>query len=553
MKDLLLKNKGRFILYVIACFLPVISRISTQFIFAIMLDSIKSSLEKGDMNYFIKSTIISLSIVLLGSILFIISRFMRISYMRDTILEVRMNAFKNILKKTYKDFHKKSKEVYISNLVNDINIFEETFFINLINIIFSGGLYIVCIIILLFLDYKFAIGIVLMSVMVFFISKSFEKKTVNLKEKVSTSNEKFTVNVANTFNGIEILKLNTIEKKFLEKSLKAIDEVEINKFRYTVFTQTQRCITQFLSKVIYVGILVYILYLIFNGESLIKAIFMMQIANMCIWPIGQVVPLFNEFKASANIYNKITNDHKEDVKLLKQHTEFEFNSNISAKDLTFNYEGKEIFKHATFNIEKGKKYLLKGSSGSGKSTLIKLLSRIYDDYDGEIKIDDVDYKNIKEQSFNSNVSFIYQDVFLFEDTIFNNIALFKDLPEEKVLKAAERAGLSEFLKEKDLGLQDMLMENGKNLSGGQRQRISIARALVKDASILFVDEGTSNLNEELGSAIEDIFLSLDNTVISISHRYYQGVTEKYDYVIEIKDKKIKQYSSEEYFSQVVII
>lgn len=96
------------------------------------------------------------------------------------------------------------------------------------------------------------------------------------------------------------------------------------------------------------------------------------------------------------------------------------------------------------------------------------------------------------------------------------------------------------------------MENGKNLSGGERQRISIGRAIVKDSEILFVDEGTSSLDEELGRRVEDTILSIDSTVIAISHRYYEGISEKYDYVLEIKDGKIKQYNAEDYFMEVAI-
>ena len=177
---------------------------------------------------------------------------------------------------------------------------------------------------------------------------------------------------------------------------------------------------------------------------------------------------------------------------------------------------------------------------------------IYDDYKGEIIVDGINYRDIKESSLNDKVSFIYQDVFLFEDTIYNNIALYKSYEESKVLKAANNAGLDGLLRKKEKGINEMLMENGKNLSGGERQRISIARAIVKDSQILFADEGTSSLDEHLGRKVEDTILSLDCTVIAISHRYYEGVTEKYDYVLEIKNKEVSMYNANEYFMEVAI-
>ena len=93
----------------------------------------------------------------------------------------------------------------------------------------------------------------------------------------------------------------------------------------------------------------------------------------------------------------------------------------------------------------------------------------------------------------------------------------------------------------------MLLENGKNLSGGERQRISIARSILKESQVLFVDEGTSSLDEELGRLIEETILSLDTTVLAISHRYYEGITDQYDYILEMKNKKIQMYDSSNYF------
>ena len=549
MKDLLLKRKSRFILYVIACFLPVIDTLLRNISIALLIGSV----ETKDINYFFKVFALSILFIIIGILLFVISRFMRISYMRDTILDVRMNAFDRILKYSYKNFSKKSKDVYISNLVNDINVFEQNFFLRLINTIYQGGVYVISLIILFFIDFKFALGIFAISILMFFISKSFEGKTVRLQEEVSTNNEKFTTNISNTFNGLEILKLNSIEDKFLYNTLKAIDKVEKKKLYYTVFTDSQRSFTNILGYGVFIGIIVYCINLALQGASFTKLTLMIQLSNGCIWPIVQILPWFNELKASAKIYDKITKDDEEkDSEIIKE-KEFKFDSKLEVNNLRFSYDNKEIFKGANFVIEKGKKYLIKGVSGAGKSTLINILSMVNDDYEGTITLDGVNYREINEKSFNDNISFVYQDVFLFEDTIYNNIALYKDMKEETVLKAAIDAGLEDFLNERPLGLQEKLMENGKNLSGGQRQRISIARALAKGANILFVDEATSSLNEELGRAIENTLLSLDSTVIAISHRYYEGISEKYDYVLEVKDGLVHQYSSKDYFNKLEVL
>lgn len=549
MKALLLKRKKAFILYLIACFLPVVNQLMGSVGFALLLGSV----QRASMSAFYNAAIAAVIIVIVSSLLQLLSRFMRIRFMRDTLLDIRIQAFDKILNDSYTHFSKKSKEVYVSNLINDINIFEQHFFHRLLNVIFRGGVYVFSILILVFLDIKFALGIFIMSLVVFLITKSFESKTVALQNDVSTLNEGFMIKTSNTFNGLEILKLNNVEDKFLDQTMQSIEQVENKRFHFTVFTEGQRSITNVLGFGIFIAMLMYLMSQGFNGVSIAKITFMLQLGNGCVWPIGQVMPMFNELKASLKIYEKITKSENDHEGRVIGERDFSFKESIEVDALTFQYDDKRIINNATFKLEKGKKYLLKGASGSGKSTLIKLLSKIYEDYTGKIKIDGINYHELSSEAFNNNVSYIYQDVFLFEDTLRNNITLFKSIDEDKVLEAVKKSGLDELVAEKEGGLDMLIEENGKNLSGGQRQRISIARSILKKSEILFADEATSSLNEELGRSVEETILSLENTVVSISHRYYNGVTDKYDYVLEIKNGQLMEYPSDVYFREVVAV
>lgn len=546
-KELLLKRKSKFVLYIIACFLPVISQLLSNYGLALLF----GNLEIRDMDYFVKTLILVGLFVVLGSLMYLVSRFMRISYMRDVLLDIRMKAFEKILNTSFRDFSKKSKETYISNLINDINIFENTFFLKLINLIFRGGTYVTSIMVLAFIDFKFAAAIFIISILLLMISKLFQKKTISLQEEVSSENENFAIEAANTFNGLEILKLNSLEDKYLLKTVKSIDKLERKKLNFSVFTDIQAASTNLLGYFISVGILIYLLMRFESGLSFTRITFMMQLSNMSVWSMTMIPPVLNELKSSSNIYDKITKKI-EGTDYEAGSREFVFNQEIEIKNLSFNYEGQEIFKDTNFTIEKGKKYLLVGASGSGKSTLINILSKTYDEYTGDIFLDGVDYREVNEDSLNENISFIYQDVFLFEDTILNNLTLFKDYDRPKLLDAVENAGLRQLIQSKDKALEEVLIENGKNLSGGERQRISIGRAIIKDSSILFVDEATSSLDEKLGRHIEETILNVDSTVIAISHRHYKGITQRYDYVLEIVDKKIVQTPSGEYFKEAVM-
>lgn len=547
MIELLMKRKKAFLTYLFACLLPIVSQLMNAFLFAFMLGSI----EERTMEAFYKAMGFGLVFIIGTSLLFLISRFLRIRFMRDTVLDVRLAAFDKIMRMNFDQFSRKSKEVYISNLINDINVFEQNFFFRLLNIIFNSGTYFFSILILMILDFKFGLSVLGISLIVFAIAKSFEKKTISLQEDVSDLNEKFTVDVSNTVNGMEILKLNQIEGPFLDKTLKAVNQVETKKMKLGVFSQAQRGVTMVLGTAIFVGLLLYLLERVQNGMSYTQMAFMVQTASSCIWPIQQVMPLVNELKASVRIFDKITKDEELDEASPAGEKPFDFNHAVKVKNASFSYNGKNVLKDINLTIEKGKKYLVRGASGTGKSTLLKILSKTISGYKGEIDVDDVPLKEISMDAFNDKVTFIYQDVFLFEDTLYNNISLYQNINERIILAAAEKAGLKDVLDHFDQGVHHFLSENGKNLSGGQRQRVSIARAIAKNSEILFADEATSSLNYELGCAIEETLLNLECTVISVSHRYYQGITEKYDFVLELSEDGLKQVPAEIYFREAV--
>ncbi len=547
MKELLFKRKVKFILYVIATFQFVIDHFAQMAIFALILGAV----EKAEVTYYKTVVIVTIIFIIYSPINFLISRMLRIRYMRDTILDVRKMAFDKIINMPFKQYSQKSKEVYISNLINDVNTFEHRFFYSLLNFMINIIMFVLSLLALIVLDYKLAIAMFGFSVLLFILASFFTKKTTALEQSVSTTNELFTTDMSNTFNGIEILKLNNIEDKFLKKSIGTIKRLEKRKYQANVFTELQRNVIRILAFAVSVSVVIYLGYEMQGALSLAAAGFIFQLSSSISNYLIEAFPMWNQMKASISIYNKIAKPEENTVNIGKGTQEFKFEERIEVSQVNFSYDQKQILRDASFMIEKGKKYLIKGVSGAGKTTLMNLLAMVYDDFEGKITVDGIDYREILEKSFHEKVAFIYQDVFLFEDTIKNNISLYKDIPVEQINYAVEVCGLNTILEEKKSGIEERLTENGKNLSGGQRQRISIARAIAKNAEILFVDEGTSSLNADLGREIEKVFLELDNTVIAISHRFYEGVTENYDYVIEIKNGAVHSYPAKDYFNEVI--
>lgn len=547
MKEILLEKKGKFVLYIIACFIPVISDLLQIAVLALVFEAVGNE----SMEALKIAAYAAIGATILIGVLFIFSRLMRISYMRDVVLALRIKAFDKIVNMGYKQYNIKSRDVYVSNLINDVNTFEADFFISLINVIFRFFMYLSALVILFVINWKIALIIFSVSILVWFISKFYEKRTVKYQKDVSTANEKFTVDVANVFNGLEILKLNNIEETFLDKNKKAIKSLEHKKFKFNIFTSFQLYSNFAIGNFVIIGLVIFMVYQLQHGLSYGLMIISIQLSSNIIFSLVNLFPLVNKLKASAAIFEKIT--AKEDVIEAKgSKIPFEFNDSINIKDVSFSYENNDVFKSINFSFGKGKKHIIKGPSGSGKSTLFKLVSHIIDDYDGCIDVDGVDLKTVSIASFNEKVSYVYQDVFLFETTLKENICLYKEYTDKEVIEACEKAGLKDFIDSLDEGIYTMISENGKNLSGGERQRISIARALCKKAEIIFVDEATSALNDEFGRQIESTLLSLEATVISISHKYFDGITNKYDTVLEIKDGHIASFSGKDYFDEVLV-
>jgi ABC-type multidrug transport system fused ATPase/permease subunit len=215
----------------------------------------------------------------------------------------------------------------------------------------------------------------------------------------------------------------------------------------------------------------------------------------------------------------------------------EFKQGIEFKNVEFSYEEEEqrILSDINLKVKKNGKYLIVGPSGGGKSTLLKLFRKYFEPTSGNITIDGFDLRDVKRDQYFKLVANIEQQVFIFEDTIKNNITLYKEYTDQEVNAALEASGLTEFVKNSPDGLDSILYDNGKNISGGERSRLVIARALLNKASILFMDEAFASLDMERAREIEKTILGLkDMTVINVSHVIFKDTRELYDRVIMVK-------------------
>ncbi|EPP31943.1 ABC transporter family protein, partial [Chlamydia psittaci C1/97] len=195
--------------------------------------------------------------------------------------------------------------------------------------------------------------------------------------------------------------------------------------------------------------------------------------------------------------------------------------NLEFRDVSFSYDNeRKVLKNLSFTINKGEAIGIVGPTGSGKTTISKLLPRLYEVSQGDILLDGVSIKSYSKSSLRDHIGCVLQNPFLFYDTIWNNLTCGKDIPEEDVIHALKQASAYEFVQKMPQGVHSLLEESGKNLSGGQQQRLTIARALLKNASILILDEATSSLDAISENYIKEIIGQLKGqcTQIIIAHK-----------------------------------
>ena len=232
-------------------------------------------------------------------------------------------------------------------------------------------------------------------------------------------------------------------------------------------------------------------------------------------------------------------DDSADTVFFENTKEAQKNSVVEYSDVSFGYTGKNVLNHISFSMKKGEMTALVGPSGSGKSTIASLLARFWDIREGTIKLNGKDIKNISLGSLMDQISMVFQRVYLFKDTIYNNIAMGRpSATREEVIEAAKKARCYELIRSLPEGFDTVIGEGGASLSGGEKQRISIARCILKDSPIVILDEATASVDADNERVIQEAISELckNKTLLVIAHRL--KTIKDADQILVVSDGKI---------------
>ena len=385
-------------------------------------------------------------------------------------------------------------------------------------------------------------------VIVFFIvTLMMEKKSSANADKMTETQTRLTKEVLATLQGMQVIKsynLGGENNRALRKSIKdtsrTLLDLEKSVAPYTVIQRIVMGITTV--AMVYVS-----LNLNLSGELPLAETILMIMASFIIFEgligAGSNMAIIRACENAIDSVGFI--DSMPDMKE-GSITEPIKNHNIVFKDVSFSYDDRPILKDVSAEIKENTMTAIVGPSGSGKTTFCNLIARFWDVNSGEILIGGKNIKDYKIENLMNSISMVFQDVYLFEDTIENNIKFGKqNASHEEVVQVAKKARCHEFIEALPEGYNTLIGEGGASLSGGEKQRISIARAMLKDAGIIIFDEATANTDPENEDKLKEAIESLtkNKTVIMIAHRL--KTIRNANQILVLKDGEIVERGSHE--------
>ena len=532
-----LEYKWQFFARVITISLVALASICFDFMMGFIVDIFSN----GDVEKFIPIIIATVTLIIVMFLAEYLDGLVMSKYIKNTVNYLRCDIFSKIISKDIKNFSLDNSGKYISILYNDVKLIEDSFLNNIFLVISSLLSFIISLCALFYISPYIVIFIVIFGILGFVIPNRLSKNLIIQKNEYSKSLEDITSITKDLFSGFEVIKCFNITKKmnkiFIDNSLK----VENAKRKSYILEALIKGFSLSFSVTIYLGVLILGGYLMYKKNiSVGTAIIIIQLSTHIVGPVKTSISLINQIKSVTLISDKIKTILDSPNENLENESLEDFKQCINVENVKFSYSKDRLaLDNINLTFEKNKKYAIVGESGCGKSTLIKMIMRYYTKYEGNIVIDNKNLNSIYSSDLYKNISMIQQNVFMFDDSIKENIKLFSNHSDDEVIKSCDRAGLMGLINRLGNGIDSLVGENGNRLSGGEKQRVAIARALINKAKVLILDESTSALDNETAYNLEKSLLELkDLTMIVVTHKLIKSLLISYDEIIVMKDGKV---------------
>lgn len=529
------ENKGNLIMSVLSLLAVAVFEIGIAFVLQTILDTAAT----GNMDMLWK--VLRNTILFLGGLILVLicKKIFYNRYVKKACQQYKDYVFEHILKKSINSFQKESVGNYISMFSNDMASIENGYILGNLQIMLQIALFCGGVAAMAYLNWKMFLLVVVTCLLPILVSVIFGGKLTQRETEVSEQNGVFSSMVKDLLTGFPVIKSFKAEKEIDRVFQQRNHLLEKTKKKRRDVGSDIEIWTNLANNVVEVTVMGAGVYFAIKGYFGIGAVVaFIQLLNYVLAPVSELSTLLANRKAAKALIEKIAKEmmlsvEQEDGEILEK-----FQDSIVYENVNFGYEeGVKNLKNINLTFEKGKSYAVVGGSGSGKSTLLGMLLGYHDNYTGNIRIDGKELKDIAKESLYDNVSVIQQNVFLFDNTIEENITLFQKFPKERLAYAIESAGLAGLLQEK--GNDYRCGENGSGLSGGEKQRISIARCLIRNTPILLMDEATAALDNKTSFQVENAILDVEGlTKIIITHKLNETILKRYDEIIVMNQAEV---------------
>ena len=445
----------------------------------------------------------------------------------EIILFIQKQLASSILSSDIHTIESKHSGEHISHIMFDVGQVYAFVSTGILNLMKDSLTLVVLVGLMFYQNWKLAFFAILMMPIAAFVAKSLGKRIGKVTTESIRLNATLISYLTEMLKASRMIKIFQQEKFELKKSDVELTKNIKTKIKIGSIMIRATPIMEFLTGCMIAGFIYFSGFMIISGEMGINNFFSFLTAMMLAYqPTRSLATLNMMFYQGAAGAERVFGilDTEPNIKEIDSFPNLTINKgNIEFKNVGYKYPTTEAqaVKNINISIKGGSTVALVGHSGAGKSTIINLLPRFYDPQEGEIIIDEQDIVKVKLSSLRKNISMVSQDIILFDDTVHANVKYAKmDASEEEIIKACEFAAASDFNKDLPKSYETIIGENGIRLSGGQKQRISIARAVLKNSSIILLDEATSSLDSESEEKVQNAIVSLtkNKTTLVIAHR-----------------------------------
>ena len=460
-----------------------------------------------------------------GSSLYLARKIM-IIVSTEVTKDIQVDMAKSIIHYDTQYLESKHSGKFVSNLTYDISLITNMVSTGILNLMKDSFTLIGLLTVMFYQNWKLSLMAILMIPLATIASKSLGKRMSKVTTQAQEKSGILLSYLSELFKNYKLIKIYQKEKFELERADKFINAFKNTVQKIQIVFTRSTPIMETLTGIMIAALIYYSAILVRQGTLEINNFFSFLAAMMLAYqPVRSLATLNISLQSGLSAAKRVLPviDQKNKINENLNFPEIKIkNAEINFKDVSFNYlENDNVLNSINLKIKGGEVAALVGHSGAGKSTIINLIPRFYDTKNGDILIDNQSIYKVSLSSLRSKISFVSQDIYLFDDTIKSNLYYAKsDASKSELIEACKFANADEFIDKLPLKYDTIIGENGVRLSGGQKQRLSIARAILKNSPIILLDEATSSLDADTEFKIQNAIMNLvkNRTTIIIAHR-----------------------------------